>query len=110
MKYTNIIYESIYRLIDIKYIFQASVYGGTFIITVISIWTQMYGAIFFNRQRPYYALENALYLVLSRCTWSMIGAWLLVCHFTTGYGRSIKYFFNHQVNDIVLLILILISF
>lgn len=64
-----------------------TVYVGTFTVAVICVWVQIYGAIFYERDRPYYLLEQALYSALSHCTWVILFSWVLVCHFTSGYGK-----------------------
>ncbi|XP_025193573.1 nose resistant to fluoxetine protein 6-like [Melanaphis sacchari] len=74
-----------------------TVYGGTMIVTVASLWIQFYGAIFYKRHRPHYPLENALYFTLSHCTWAMIGVWSFGCHFTSGYGLLSKIFDNRFI-------------
>ncbi|XP_060865863.1 nose resistant to fluoxetine protein 6-like [Metopolophium dirhodum] len=76
---------------------QITVYAGTFTIAVICLWVQFYGAIFYKRDRPYYPLEQALYSTLSHCTWSILFSWILVCHFTSGYGLLLKFFSNRFI-------------
>lgn len=67
--------------------FQTVVYGGTFVVTGISIWIQCYGYKFYLIHRPYYPLERAIYAVLVRCTWFIVSAWIVLCHFTIRGGE-----------------------
>lgn len=63
-----------------------TVYVGTFIMIVITLWIQFFGAAFYKKDRPYCPLEQALYATWSHCNWSLLCTWNLVCLFTTGYG------------------------
>lgn len=74
-----------------------TVYGGTFVVTLICLWVQFYGAIFYTRHRPYYPLEQALYSTFSHLTWTAIFIWITICYYTTGYGLFIKLFDNRFV-------------
>lgn len=56
-------------------------------MTVISVCAQLYGAVFYKRQRPYYPIEQAVYSTLCHCIWSVLSMWVGTCHFTTGYGK-----------------------
>ncbi|XP_025193565.1 nose resistant to fluoxetine protein 6-like [Melanaphis sacchari] len=76
---------------------QMTVYAGTFTIAVICLWVQFYGAIFYKRNRPYYLLEQALYSSLNHCTWVILFAWVLTCHFTSGYGLLTKLLNNRFI-------------
>ncbi|XP_050533851.1 nose resistant to fluoxetine protein 6-like isoform X2 [Daktulosphaira vitifoliae] len=73
------------------------VFIGTFFITVIGLWAQFYGAIFYKKTKLYDPVENALYASVSHCTWTVLACWLAVCHFTTGYGPLTKILSNRLV-------------
>ncbi|XP_050521582.1 nose resistant to fluoxetine protein 6-like [Daktulosphaira vitifoliae] len=73
------------------------VYVGTFIVSVVSLLVQFYGAKFYQRNRSYDPLENAFYASISHCTWALIGCWMVFCHFTTGYGPLTKLLSNRFV-------------
>ncbi|KAF0687761.1 nose resistant to fluoxetine protein 6-like isoform X3 [Aphis craccivora] len=64
-----------------------TVYGGTFIVFVICISAQLYGAKFYTWLRPYYPLEHALYKVVNNCTLTVLCMWCFICFFTFGYGN-----------------------
>ncbi|XP_050428678.1 nose resistant to fluoxetine protein 6-like [Adelges cooleyi] len=70
------------------------VYTGTFVVTVVGMWIQLYGAIFYQRHRPYNALEHALYATFHHFSWTLISVWISICCFTTGYGPLAKVFSN----------------
>ncbi|VVC41806.1 Nose resistant-to-fluoxetine protein, N-terminal,Acyltransferase 3 [Cinara cedri] len=70
------------------------VYAGTIIISAICVWVQLYGAVFYDVNRPYSVLEQSLYATLSHCTWTVILFWVTLCHFTSGYGPIEKLFNN----------------
>jgi hypothetical protein len=47
---------------------------------------QTYGYLFYQTNRPYSALENALYAGLHRITFSLGVAWVFLTYYTTGIG------------------------
>uniref|UniRef100_A0A2H8TG17 Nose resistant to fluoxetine protein 6 n=1 Tax=Melanaphis sacchari TaxID=742174 RepID=A0A2H8TG17_9HEMI len=86
------------KLIEKKIKFSlTTVYSSTLIVTVICLWIQYYGAIFYDRQRPYYVLEQALYLTFSHCTWTVISVWVTIFNYTSSYGFLEKIFNNRFI-------------
>ncbi|XP_026815122.1 nose resistant to fluoxetine protein 6-like [Rhopalosiphum maidis] len=79
---------------------QMTVYSGTFVVFMICICVQLYGARFYTRQIPYYPLEHALYSIVSHCTWTVPSIWVAVCHFTSGYG-PLTILFNNKLTVIL---------
>ncbi|XP_060877768.1 O-acyltransferase like protein-like [Metopolophium dirhodum] len=80
-----------------KFFSAITVYGGTFVVTVVSLWVQFYGGIFYARHRPYYLFEHALYSTISHWTWTAICAWVTICYYTTGYGLLSKVYDNRFI-------------
>ncbi|CAI6365154.1 unnamed protein product [Macrosiphum euphorbiae] len=72
------------------------VYSGTFIISIICLYTQLYSIKFYSQHRPYYPLEHALFSVVDHCTWSVWSMWCSICLLTTGYG-PFTYVFNNRL-------------
>ncbi|XP_050429658.1 nose resistant to fluoxetine protein 6-like [Adelges cooleyi] len=72
----------------------AVVYIGTFVVTAFSLWVQFSGAIFYQRHRPYNAVEHALYASFNHCSWTLIAVWVSICYYTTGYGPLTKVLSN----------------
>jgi len=73
---------------------QIVVHGGLFAICTLTFWIQFYGTVFYTRNRPYYPLEHALYFIFSHCTWAIIGTWITISYFTSGYGLLNNIFNN----------------
>ncbi|XP_025411241.1 nose resistant to fluoxetine protein 6-like isoform X2 [Sipha flava] len=73
---------------------QITVYAGSILITLVCVCIQLLGAEFYKYDRLYSPIEHALYATLSHCTWTTIGAWITICHLTTGYGLLSKIFTN----------------
>ncbi|KAL4143271.1 hypothetical protein QTP88_005622 [Uroleucon formosanum] len=73
-----------------------TVYSGTFIVSILCIYCQLYGIKFYSQHAPYYPLENALFSVVNNCTWSAWGMWCSICLFTTGYG-PLTYVLNNRL-------------
>lgn len=65
---------------------QTLVLGGSLAITTFTLWVQCYGTVFYERNRPYYPLEHALYSTICHCTWAVAGIWITIGYFTSGYG------------------------
>ncbi|CAI6366861.1 unnamed protein product [Macrosiphum euphorbiae] len=76
---------------------QMTVYIGTFVVFVIGVCVQLYGAKFYTRQLPYYPLEHALYSIASHCIWTLPSVWIAICLFTSGYGPLLNLFNNRIV-------------
>ncbi|KAL5241672.1 hypothetical protein ACI65C_009082 [Semiaphis heraclei] len=76
---------------------QITVHVGTFTVALICFWVQFYGAIFYERDRPYYELEQALYSTLNHCTWAILLSWVFVCHFTSGYELLLTKLLSHRL-------------
>ncbi|KAG8310549.1 hypothetical protein J6590_062678, partial [Homalodisca vitripennis] len=47
---------------------------------------QTYGFLFYQKDRPYNLLENAIYAGFHRITFSIGVAWIALTHYTTGFG------------------------
>ncbi|VVC42233.1 Nose resistant-to-fluoxetine protein, N-terminal,Acyltransferase 3 [Cinara cedri] len=73
---------------------QLTVYGGTFIITSICLAAQLYGFLFYKRDRPYNPLENSFYAIINHCTWAVISMCITIFHLTSGYGILTKVLSN----------------
>ncbi|XP_050521581.1 nose resistant to fluoxetine protein 6-like [Daktulosphaira vitifoliae] len=73
------------------------VYIGTLVVTTVSMLAQFYGVKFYERNRPYSAIENALYASIFHCTWPLILSWIIISQLTTGYGPLIKLLSNRFV-------------
>ncbi|XP_050442482.1 nose resistant to fluoxetine protein 6-like [Adelges cooleyi] len=71
-------------------------YFITAVITIICSYVQMYGKVFYVRHRPYNALEQAIYAVLSHCTWTTILFWIAICHHTFACFGPIEKIFNNR--------------
>ncbi|CAI6365150.1 unnamed protein product [Macrosiphum euphorbiae] len=65
---------------------QTVVQGGILSICTFTLWVQFYGTVFYERNRPYYPLEHALYSTICHCTWAVAGTWIIISYFTSGYG------------------------
>ncbi|CAI6365133.1 unnamed protein product [Macrosiphum euphorbiae] len=76
---------------------QTVVHGGLFSICTFTLWVQCYGAVFYERNRPYYPLEHALYSTICHCTWAVAGIWITTSYFTSGYGLLDNLFNNRFV-------------
>ncbi|KAF0738577.1 O-acyltransferase like protein-like, partial [Aphis craccivora] len=74
-----------------------TVYFGTFLVFMIFICIQLYGARFYSREVFYYPLEHALYSIVSHCTWTIPSMWIAACYFTSGHGSPLSILFNNKL-------------
>ncbi|CAI6373319.1 unnamed protein product [Macrosiphum euphorbiae] len=65
---------------------QTVVHSGTLAMFTFFFWVHLYGFVFYERNRPYYPLEHALHSTISHCTFLVLGMWLTMSYFTSGYG------------------------
>ncbi|KAL4143280.1 hypothetical protein QTP88_005631 [Uroleucon formosanum] len=65
---------------------QIVVHSGIIAAWTIGLSAQFYGIVFYERDRPYYPLEHALYSTISHCTWVIVVGWMTISYFTSGYG------------------------
>ncbi|KAL4143275.1 hypothetical protein QTP88_005626 [Uroleucon formosanum] len=73
---------------------QIVVHSGLIATITMSISAQTYGTVFYERDRPYYPLEHALYSTISHCMWVIPSVWIAVCYFTSGFGLLEHLFLN----------------
>ncbi|VVC41807.1 Nose resistant-to-fluoxetine protein, N-terminal,Acyltransferase 3 [Cinara cedri] len=76
---------------------QITVFVGTSIAIVICLYVQFYGNIFYQRNRPYYSIEQALYASLNHCTWTGLGIVIYIFNITSGYGLLMKVLSNRLI-------------
>lgn len=62
---------------------------GGIVSIAIGEGSQYYGIVFYQFERPYYLLENALYACLHRVFFACLFSWFLLSYLTTGYGKNI---------------------
>jgi len=65
---------------------QTTVFVWTFVVVAVTVLVQYHGARFYDRHRPYDVVEQASYAIASRSVWTVMLSWIVVCHFTSGYG------------------------
>ncbi|KAL4143277.1 hypothetical protein QTP88_005628 [Uroleucon formosanum] len=65
---------------------QIVVHSGIIAAWTIALSAQFYGTVFYEKDRPYYPLEHALYSTISHCTWVIVVGWMTISYFTSGYG------------------------
>ncbi|XP_050442512.1 nose resistant to fluoxetine protein 6-like [Adelges cooleyi] len=65
-------------------------YFSTTIVIIICVYVQLYGKVFYHRQRPYNAMEQAIYATISHCTWTVMMFWITICHVISSYGPMEK--------------------
>lgn len=79
---------------------QIVVHSGLIAICTLTLWAQFYGTVFYERNRPYYPLEHALYSIITHSTWAVAGIWITMSYFTSGYG-ILNNVFNNRVVTIM---------
>ncbi|KAF0764804.1 nose resistant to fluoxetine protein 6-like isoform X2 [Aphis craccivora] len=79
---------------------QIVVHSGIIAIFTLTFWAQFYGTVFYERNRPYYPLEHALYSIITHSTWPVAGIWITMSYFTSGYG-ILNNVFNNRIFTIM---------
>ncbi|KAF0740211.1 nose resistant to fluoxetine protein 6-like isoform X2, partial [Aphis craccivora] len=79
---------------------QIVVHSGLIAICTLTLLAQFYGTVFYERNRPYFPLEHALYSTIYHCTWPVAGIWITMSYFTSGYG-ILNSVFNNRIITIV---------
>jgi len=75
-------------MFDLFFVYiQIVVNSGVFAVVAIFYSAHFYGTVFYERDRPYYPLEHALYSTISHCIWTIVGVWLATSYFTSGWGE-----------------------
>lgn len=68
-------------------IFQRTILIGFLVLFGGGYAHQTYAFLFYQRERPYSALENALYASLHRVTFPMGVAWIVITHFIQRFSE-----------------------